>query len=82
MKVIEYIRVHGLDSLTKEFGIKVKEYEEQGLFVLNYDQIASPKMDAIVQECRGLIIDKNTEVVCRPFDRFFNYGKQKQTKWT
>ena len=80
MKVIEYIRVHGLDSLTKEFGIKVKEYEEQGLFVLNYDQITSPKMDAIVQECRGLIIDKNMEVVCRPFDRFFNYGEAETDK--
>lgn len=73
MKVIEYIKLNGLESLNKEFGIIVKKYDE-GLIVLNYNQIESPKNE-ITNECRGLIIDKEFNVVSRSFDRFFNYGE-------
>lgn len=77
MKVIEHIKQYGLDSL-EEFGIIVKQYPE-GLIVLNYDQINSPKTNDIVKECRGLIIDTEFNVVCRSFDRFFNYGEAEST---
>lgn len=44
--------------------------------LLKYNQIKSKFKHEIVQECRGCIIDKNTlEFVCRPFDKFFNYGE-------
>lgn len=73
MKVIQYIKDHGLEALNNEFGVIVKKYEE-GLIVLNYDQINSPKND-ITSECRGLILDTKFNVVSRSFDRFFNYGE-------
>lgn len=81
MKLIEYFKENnfstvseGIEKLKKDYGIKVKEYPS-GLFVFNYCQIESPKTDEIVMECRGLILRDNFEIVCRPFDRFFNLGE-------
>lgn len=80
MEVIEYIRNNGVEALKEEFGIIVKEYPN-GLMVLNYDQIRSPKTEVIVQECRGLILEQDTfNVVSRSFDRFFNYGEAPDTQ--
>lgn len=77
MKVIEYIKTNGLESLA-EFGISVKKYPE-GLIVLNYDQIESPKTNPLVVECRSLIIDEDFNIISRSFDRFFNYGEAEAT---
>jgi T4 RnlA family RNA ligase len=77
MQVIEHIKANGIDSLA-EFGISVKKYPE-GLIVLNYCQIDSPKTHPFVIECRGLIIDKDFNVVSRSFDRFFNFGENEAT---
>lgn len=72
-----------LAKLTEEFGIKVSSYEDS-LFVLNYDQIKSPKTHSITKECRSLVVyvtfvgDINYpefEVVSRSFDRFYNAGE-------
>lgn len=79
MKVIEYIKEHGTVKLNEEFGIMVKKYEE-GLYVLNYDQINSPKSNDIVKECRGLILDHEFNIVSRSLDRFFNLGEQPDTQ--
>ena len=65
----------GAMRLTDELGISVKEYEEEGLYVFNYSQFASPKTHPVVLECRGLITDNDLKPVCRPFDRFFNMGE-------
>lgn len=60
--------------LEKEFGIKVTEEEHHVL--LKYDQLNSPKMNPIVQECRGLVLDKHTlDIAAKAFNRFFNYGE-------
>lgn len=80
MKVIEFIKqsdglFHGLQRLEEELGIKAKVYHDRNIFVLNYNQIESPKTDPIVRECRGLILNFDLEVVARPFDRFYNLGE-------
>ena len=82
MEVIKFLKANGnnFQKLTEVYGIKVKDYPEQKLAVLNYDQINSPKMEPIVQECRGLILDHALNTVCRPFDRFFNYGEAETDK--
>ena len=82
MEVIKFLKANGnnFQKLTDVYGIKVKDYPEQKLVVLNYDQINSPKMEPIVQECRGIILDYALNVVCRPFDRFFNYGEAETDK--
>lgn len=79
IEVIKYLKQNGLSKLVEEFAIKIKEYGE-GLIVLNYNQIDSPKAHPIVVECRGLILDKEFNVVSRSFDRFFNIGEQPDTQ--
>ena len=78
MDVVDYLKMHSLEKLKNEFGIVVKEYPD--LYVLNYDQIESPKLNDIVRECRGLILDKDYNIVSRSFDRFFNYGENETGK--
>lgn len=74
MQVIEFIKKNGLQALTEQFAISVKQTDD--LLMLNYNQIDSPKTHPIVQECRSLILEAGTlKVVSRSFDRFFNYGE-------
>lgn len=64
------------ESLTEQFAIKVKHYEDERIVLLDYHRIDSPKMHPIVIECRSLILQFDTfGVVSRKFDRFFNYGE-------
>lgn len=79
MQVLDYIKENGIQKLNEEFSIMVKLYDE-GLYVLNYDQINSPKAHPIVMECRGLIIDHSFNIVSRSLDRFFNLGEQPDTQ--
>jgi len=74
MQVQKYLREFGIQKLQDEFAIKVKQYDE-GLIVLNYNQIDSPKSHPITVECRALILDAEFNVVSRSFDRFFNLGE-------
>lgn len=58
------------------YSLKVVEHED-GRILFKY----SPDSDFsyhICHEARGLILDRNNdwEVVCRSFDKFFNYGEQ------
>ena len=78
LATVQYIREHGLEALTTDLGIKIREYDD--LLVLNYDQIESPKTHPVVIECRGLILEKDTyRVVSRKLDRFFNLGEAPET---
>lgn len=77
MQTIKYLKENGIESLKEELGIIVKEYDD--LLVLNYSQIESPKTHPIVRECRGLILDKDFNVVSRKLCRFFNYGEAPDT---
>ena len=65
----------GIAALSSELGIKVKEYPDLDVIVLNYCQIESPKTNPITRECRSLVINYAGEVVSRSFDRFFNLGE-------
>lgn len=77
MHTIKYLKENGIESLKEELGVIVKEYDD--LLVLNYSQIESPKTHPIVRECRGLILDKDFNVVSRKLCRFFNYGEAPDT---
>lgn len=78
MKVIEWIKEKGFQSLTDELGIVVKFVDD--LVVLNYNQIDSPKTHPVVVECRSLILEKESlKVVSRSFERFFNLGEALDT---
>lgn len=70
----KYLQNHSLESLENEFGIVITKYDDR--VVLNYSQIESPKFHPICDECRGLILSyPNYNVLCRSFDRFYNYGE-------
>ena len=76
MKVQEFVKANGFEALTAEpLNIKMREYPQFGLYMLNYDQIESPKSDPISMECRSLILNMHGDVVSRSFDRFFNHGE-------
>ena len=57
------------------YHIKIKETDT--LISLMYDQTHSDFSLPIVQECRGIILEKDTyRIVCWPFTKFFNYGEK------
>lgn len=74
-----YEKAHTLADLENEFNIKVKDYPEENLVLLDYCQINSPKTHPIVRECRSLILNRETfDVVSRSFSRFFNFGEAQE----
>lgn len=77
LKVQEYLKLNGLEKLKEEYAIKVTEHPNLPLIILNYSQTDSPKTNAIVRECRGLVLDKddNFSLIGRSFFRFYNWGE-------
>lgn len=68
-----------LKSLSEQYSISSTISETDGRVILNYSQIESPKYNDIVQECRGLVLDRydNWNLVARSFKRFFNWEEYK-----
>jgi hypothetical protein len=67
---------YNFQLLTEQVGIKCNYHPKYPLVILNYDQIESPKMDPIVRECRGLVLDtSNYDIVAGCMPRFFNLGE-------
>lgn len=65
-----------LDHLKDGYALKVSDNLEYGLYVLNYDQIKSPKNHKITNVCRSLAVNAETLMpVSYAFDRFYNYGE-------
>ena len=71
LKIVEYINEHGLAKALSVFRLKTRVYEHK--ILIKYDQLASPMGEREVQECRGLILERNTwKVMSLPFYKFFN----------
>jgi hypothetical protein len=77
LQVQEYLRSgKTLDNLKSELGVNYVVHDSYPLVILNYDQIESPKINPIVRECRGLVLEMKTyNLVSRSFNRFFNCGE-------
>lgn len=79
MRVQMFLRGGGtLKDLEEVYAINIKRHQKyNNLVLLKYDQIDSPMNEKLVHECRGLILDesKDWEIICHPFDKFFNYGE-------
>ena len=77
LEIQKYLRGgNTIDQLGMTLGIHAKKHEELPLYILDYDMIEAPRHHPIVNECRGLILEENTwDVVCKPFNRFFNLGE-------
>ena len=79
LEVQKYLKENWLEKLKEEFGIVVTQYEDR--VVLNYNQIESPRFIKLVDECRGLILKKDTwEVMAMSFVRFYNLGEGSDPK--
>eukprot|EP00900_Chrysochromulina_parva_P025831 jgi/Chrpa1/7882/Chrysochromulina_OHIO_Genome00017712-RA len=62
-----------LDDFCDAYKLTARHHPQLPLVQLSYDQRASDVANAVVQECRGLLLEKNTwRVVMMPFSKFFN----------
>ena len=77
LKVIDYIKNNKdwLEKLSQPpFSLTIKE--DTNYYLLKYNQYESDFSNEIVQECRGLIIDKATlSPKGLSYKKFFNYGE-------
>jgi RNA ligase len=74
----KYLRTEGLENLIANYAIKVVEHRQYPhLISLKYSQIDSPMGEKIVQQCRGIVLDRSQDwaIVSYPYDKFFNYGE-------
>jgi len=73
LAIQKYLAENGLDKAIKVFNLKTREYSSK--ILLKYDQLSSPTLMALkeVQECRGLVLEKDTwKVMSMAFSKFFN----------
>jgi hypothetical protein len=76
LEVQKFLKENSVEELINQFSIKVKHYPEDGLLLLNYDQLKSPKTHPVVMECRSLILDDiSFDIISQKFPRFFNLGE-------
>lgn len=74
LNIQTYLREFGLAKAIEKFKLKAKVYENK--IHLKYNQLESDMSLIEVQECRGLILDKNNfNVISLSFEKFFNHGE-------
>lgn len=79
LAIVTYIKKYGLDDAVSTFKLKLRDYGHK--ILLKYSQIDSDKSLKEVQECRGLILEKDTwKVMSLAFTRFFNSGETQAAK--
>src|SRR6187402_2037697 len=64
------------EMISKNY-VRVNKHPEHDLYIYNYTQNAQFERiwNEVTLACRGLILDKNENVVARPFPKFFNLGE-------
>ena len=73
-----FLRIHdNWESILTQPPYNLKVSRDGNYTMFKYSQIASDFSIPLVREARGIIFreDKNFECVCRPFDKFGNYGE-------
>lgn len=71
LSIIDYIKKNGIERAIKEFKLKTRVYDKK--ILIKYDQIDSDMGLSEVQDCRGLILERDTwEIMCMSFRKFFN----------
>ncbi len=80
MELISYLKQFGIAQLQEEFNIKAAySLAFPELVTLCYDHTKTSR-NPITNECRGIILDKNTfEIKAYPFSRFGDYDPKKTT---
>ena len=64
------------EMISKNY-VRVNKHPQHDLYIYNYTQNAQFERiwNEVTLACRGLILDKNENVVARPFPKFFNLGE-------
>ena len=75
LNIIEQIKQFGIDKIVEKYNLKHKDFGHK--FSLKYDQLNTPK-NKYTNECRGLVLSKDLEVLSMPFYRFSNYRNLSQ----
>ncbi len=76
LAIQKYLQEHSVDELTAQYGVEATYHATDPLMILNYSQIASPKLEPLCREARGLTLETGTnKVVARAFDRFFRWNE-------
>lgn len=73
LAIQKYILENGLEKTIKDFQLKTREYDSK--ILLKYDQLVSHSLMGLpeMQDCRGIILEKNTwKVMSLAFRKFFN----------
>lgn len=71
LNIVRFIKQHGLAKAISTFKLVCKVYDHK--ILLKYDQIESPMGFVETQECRGLILERDTwNVINCTFFKFFN----------
>jgi hypothetical protein len=79
LTIQNHIYKYGLEQTIAKFKLICKEYENK--ILLKYNQIESDMSKLEVQECRGLILEKDTwNVMSLAFFKFFNSGETHSAK--
>ncbi len=69
-------RADWLEHLQEHYRIKATRSECGRLVSLKYNQLESPMHEALVAQCRGMVVDTIAgEVLAWPYDKFWNYGE-------
>jgi hypothetical protein len=82
MELITYLKTFGIEKLQEEYDIKaIYSLKFPELVALCYEHTKTPK-NAITNECRGIVLNKNTfEIIAYPFTRFGDYEPKKETNF-
>jgi hypothetical protein len=80
MELMSYLKAFGIPKLQEEFNIKAMySLAFPELVTLCYDHTKTSR-NPITNECRGIVLDKNTyEIRAYPFSRFGDYDPKKTT---
>lgn len=79
LAIIKYIKENGLAKAIEKFKLKAHVYENK--IHLKYNQIESDMSYPEVQECRGLILERDTwKIMSMSFKKFFNHAETHAAK--
>ena len=79
LAIIKFIKANGLAKALSKFKLKSRVYENK--ILLKYDQIESDMSLPEVQDCRGLILERDTwKIMSMSFRKFFNNGETNAAK--
>ncbi|MEM1122490.1 MAG: T4 RnlA family RNA ligase [Bacteroidota bacterium] len=75
------MKIEALNKMIEEGYVKVNKHPMADLWIYNYSETAQFERvwNEVTLQCRGLILDKNGEVVARPFPKFFNLEELENT---